>query len=157
VALGGLSSLAVWFIRLGITPERIAPGRPDQNGRHERFHRTLKDETLKPPCYTLTAQQRVFDRFRVEYNNDRPHEARGQKPPALSYHRSTREYPVKLPDINYPDDYLVRHVRIGGPIKWKGEMIYVSKALTGEPVGLKRVDDQLWEVYYSFLPIGIFD
>jgi transposase InsO family protein len=157
VALGGLSSLAVWFIKLGITPERIEPGRPDQNGRHERFHRTLKDETLKPPCYTLAAQQRAFDRFRVEYNTERPHEARGQKPPASAYHRSIREYPATMPDIKYPDDYLVRQVRIGGPIRWKGGLIYVSKALTGEPVGLKRVDDQLWEVYYSFLPIGIFD
>jgi transposase InsO family protein len=157
VALGGLSSLAVWLVKLGITPERIEPGKPEQNGRHERFHRTLKEATINPPRQTLAEQQRAFDRFKPEYNTERPHEAHGQKTPASIYQRSSREYPDKLPIIKYPDDSIVRQVRIGGPIKWKGELVYVSKALVGEPVGLRQVDDNLWEVYYSFLLLGILD
>jgi transposase InsO family protein len=157
VALGGLSSLAVWLVKLGITPERIEPGKPEQNGRHERFHRTLKEATINPPRYSLAEQQRAFDRFRPEYNTERPHEAHGQKPPASVYQRSSREYPDKLPIIIYPDHYIVRQVRIGGPLKWKGDLVYVSKALVGEPLGLKQIDDQLWEVYFSFLLLGILD
>ena len=157
VALGGLSSLAVWFIKLGITPERIEPGKPEQNGRHERFHRTLKEATINPPRYSLLEQQRAFDRFRVEYNNERPHEANEQKTPASIYRKSRREYPARSPDIVYPDGYVIRQVRIGGPIRWKGGLIYVSKALTGEPVGLKQIDNQLWEVYFNFTLLGIFD
>lgn len=157
VALGGLSSLAVWLIKLGITPERIEPGRPEQNGRHERFHRTLKEATLNPPRYSLTEQQRIFDRFVLEYNNERPHEAHGQKTPAAIFAKSLKEYPTTLPGIYYPDSYIVRHVRIGGPIKWKGDLWYVSKALTGESIGLKQIDNQLWEVYFSSLKIGVLD
>jgi len=157
VALGGLSSLAVWFIKLGITPERIEPGKPEQNGRHERFHRTLKEATLNPPRYSLFEQQRIFDRFKQEYNNERPHEAQEQRPPASAYHCSAREYPPNLSEISYEDSCVIRQVRIGGPIKWKGELIYVSKALVGEPVGLKQACDQLWRVYYSFYPLGILD
>jgi transposase InsO family protein len=157
VAIGGLSSLAVWFVKLGIYPERIEPGKPEQNGRHERMHRTLKETAINPPRRTLQEQQRAFDRFKKEYNTERPHEAHGQKTPASVYRQSARQYPEKLPDILYPESYIVRQVRIGGPIRWKGNLIYVSKSLTGEPVGIKQVDDTLWEVYYSFLPIGILD
>ncbi len=157
VALGGLSSLAVWFVQLGIKPERIEPGKPQQNGRHERFHRTLKEAAISPPRHSLAEQQRAFDRFKSEYNNERPHEAQGQRTPASAYLPSLRAYPSKLPKVSYGKDFLVRQVRIGGPIKWKGALKYVSKALVGEPIGLKQVDDQLWEVYYSFLPLGILD
>lgn len=157
VALGGLSSLAVWFIKLGIIPERIEPAKPQQNGRHERFHRTLKENTISPPHYSLAGQQRAFDRFKTEYNHERPHEAQGQKTPASAYHRSLREYPARLPDIVYPARFIVRQVRIGGPIKWKGNLLYVSKALTGEPIGLEQIDDQLWKVYYCTLSLGLLD
>lgn len=157
VALGGLSNLAVWFIKLGITPERIEPGEPQQNGRHERFHRTLKEATIKPPRQTLAAQQKAFDRFSIEYNTERPHEARGQRPPASAYHPSPRPYPLVVSEITYPDDYIVRQVRTGGSIKWKGQLLYVSKTLTGEPVGLKQLNDQLWQVYFSMVPIGLLD
>lgn len=157
VALGGLSSLAVWFIKLGIIPERIEPGKPQQNGRHERFHRTLKEAAISPPRHSLAEQQRAFDRFKNEYNNERPHEAQGQRTPASVYRRSSRQYPSKLAEISYDSDTVVRQVRIGGPIRWKGDLIYVSKALVGEPVGLKQVDEQQWEVYYSFLPLGLLD
>jgi transposase InsO family protein len=157
VALGGLSSLAVWFIKLGITPERIEPGKPQQNGRHERFHRTLKEAAITPPRQTLAKQQRAFDRFKSEYNNERPHEAHGQRTPASVYHRSSRHYSSKLPEISYDNGIVVRQVRNGGLIRWKGDLIYVSKALVGEPVGLKQIDEQQWEVYYSFLLLGLLD
>jgi hypothetical protein len=157
VALGGLSHLAVWLIKLGIIPERIEPGKPEQNGRHERFHRTLKEAAINPPRYSLGEQQKVFDRFVMEFNNERPHEANGQKTPASVYHPSHREYPSKLPEIAYANNIVVRQVRIGGPIKWKGNLVYVSKALTGEPVALNQIDNRLWEVYYSSVLLGILD
>jgi hypothetical protein len=157
VALGGLSRLAVWLVKLGIRPERIEPGKPEQNGRHERFHRTLKEATISPPRHTLSGQQRAFDLFRKEYNDERPHEAQGGKTPGAVYRTSPREYPTQVTNVEYSHDFTVRQVRIGGPIKWKGELIYVSKTLTGEPVGLRQIDDSLWEVYYSFVPIGTLD
>jgi putative transposase len=97
VGLAGLSRLSVWWIKLGIVPERIEPGHPEQNGRHERLHRTLKAEATKPPGATLTAQQRRFDRFRAEYNEERPHAALNQRPPASVYTRSARDYPSRVP------------------------------------------------------------
>lgn len=157
VALGGLSSLAVWFVKLGITPERIDPGKPQQNGRHERFHRTLKEAAISPPRFSLLEQQRAFDRFKSEYNDERPHEAIGQKTPASVYRRSPRALSYKPLEITYDNQSVVRQVRIGGPIRWKGGLIYVSKALVGEPVGLTQIDDQLWEVCYSYLRLGILD
>jgi len=157
VALGGLSSLAVWLIKLGIRPERIEQGRPEQNGRHERFHRTLKEAAISPPRDTLAQQQRAFDRFRTEYNTERPHEALGQKTPASVYHPSLRSYPIKIAPIEYGADRLVRQVHNQGCIKWKGRYLFVSEALIGEPVGLKPIDNHLWEVYFSFKPLGILD
>ena len=157
VALGGLSSLAVWLIELGIRPERIEQGRPEQNGRHERFHRTLKEAAISPPRDTLAQQQRAFDRFRTEYNTERPHEALGQKTPASVYHPSLRSYPIKIAPIEYGADRLVRQVHNQGCIKWKGRYLFVSEALIGEPVGLKPIDNHLWEVYFSFKPLGILD
>ncbi|NIM21254.1 MAG: DDE-type integrase/transposase/recombinase, partial [Candidatus Latescibacteria bacterium] len=107
LAPGGLSRLAVWWIRLGIRPERIQPGRPEQNGRHERMHSTLKSETAKPPRASFRAQQRAFDRFREEYNEIRPHEALGQEVPASHYRPSNRPYPRELPQIDYPEHFHV--------------------------------------------------
>lgn len=157
VALGGLSSLSVWFIKLGITPERIEPGKPQQNGRHERFHRTLKESAITPPKHTLSAQQRAFDRFKTEYNTQRPHEANGQKPPSSVYQPSSKSYPDKLPEITYPDELTLRYVRTGGCIRWQGGFIYVSKALTGEYVGLKQTGERSWEIYFSSFLIGRLD
>jgi hypothetical protein len=102
LAAGSLSRLPVWWIRLGIRPERILPGRPDQNGRHERLHRTLKAETARPPRGSFRAQRRCFDRFRQEYNHDRPHEALRDETPASHYQPSGRAYPARLPPIEYP-------------------------------------------------------
>ena len=157
VGLGGLSSLAVWLIKLGISPERIELGKPQQNGRHERFHRTLKEAAISPPGRNLAEQQRAFDRFKPEYNCERPHEAQGQKPPASAYQPSRRLYPSKLVEIEYANDLIIRKVKDGGSTKWKGSLVYVSRALMGEHIGFKPIDNGIWEVYYSFMAIGTFD
>jgi transposase InsO family protein len=157
VALGGLSQLSVWLIKLGIRPERIESGHPEQNGRHERMHRTLKEETISPPQRDLPKQQHAFDRFREEYNQRRPHEALGQKTPASIYQPSPTAYPAKLPDVEYDSSFAVRKVRHNGEIKWKGQMIYVSQALAGEPVGLLQTDDGIWQASFSFHRLGTLD
>jgi transposase InsO family protein len=154
VALGGLSQLAVWLIKLGIRPERIESGHPEQNGRHERMHRTLKEETIKPPQKDLLRQQHAFDRFAQEYNYQRPHEALGQKTPASVYEPSSVSYPIKLPDVEYASHITVRQVRHNGDIKWKGKMIYVSQTLAGEPVGLLQVGEDLWQINFCFHHLG---
>lgn len=154
VGLGGLSKLSVWFIKLGIIPERIETGHPEQNGRHERMHRTLKAETIRPPRSNLRQQQRAFEAFKYEYNFERPHEALDQEPPASLYERSQRPYPVRVPRVEYDHGDVTRHVRSNGEIKWKGRFIYVSEALVGEPIALHQRDDHLWEVWFSFHPLG---
>jgi transposase InsO family protein len=156
--LAGLSQLAVWWVRLGIGLERIEPGEPQQNGRHERMHRTLKEAAAKPPRASLRAQQNAFDEFRQEYNEERPHEALEQRVPARIYGRSPQTYPERLPDQGgYPDDWQKRQVREGGQMKWKGETIHLSKALWGQQVGLKPVAEGQWEVYFERLKLGLFD
>ena len=157
VGLGGLSSLAVWFIKLGIRPERIEKGHPEQNGRHERMHRTLKSEAISPPRKNMKEQQRVFDRFRDSYNDDRPHEALGQRTPASIYRSSAREYPAKLPGAEYPENFSVRHVKRGGGFKWRNQELYLSQALSGELIGLKEIDIALQKIYFSFYPVGILN
>jgi transposase InsO family protein len=157
VGAGGLSQLSVWWIKLGIFPERIETGKPQQNGRHERMHRTLKAETAQPPAANSTAQQRRFDRFRAEFNHQRPHEALGQTPPAEHYRASPRSYPAQLEDPNYPDDYELRRVRSRGEIKWQGELIYISEALAGEVIGLCEDDDDDAQVHFGPVPLGIID
>lgn len=157
VAAGGLSRLAVWWIKLGIRPERIRPGHPEDNGRHERLHQTLKAETATPPASTLRAQQQRFDRFRREYNEERPHEALGQHPPAAVYTPSPRPYPERVREPEYPDDQLVRRVRHNGEIKWHGRLIFVSQCLAGEPVGLEEFDDDRWLVRFGPVALGWLD
>lgn len=154
-ALAGLSSLAVWWIKLGIRPERIAVGHPEQNGRHERMHRTLKQEAIQPPKSTLRAQQRAFNRFREEYNQERPHESLGGKPPACYYRHSLQPYPRRLPQLEYPAGWLIRKVRHNGEIRWQGQRLYLSEVLAGEPVGLKPTDDLNWHIYFGPVPLGI--
>jgi putative transposase len=154
VGLGGLSKLSVWFIKLGIRPERIATGHPEQNGRHERMHRTLKQETTNPPKGNLRQQQKAFEAFKYEYNFERPHEALGQKPPASLYKGSRRPYPVRVPKVEYDHGDTTRQVRSNGEIKWKGDFIYVSEALAREPIALHQRDDHLWEVWFSSHLLG---
>lgn len=153
---GGLSQLAVWWIRLGITLERIAPAHPEQNGRHERLHRTLKADCCRPPAATPAAQQARFTAWQAEYNARRPHQALGQVPPATHYHPSERPYPDRLPELVYPAGVLVRHVRNRGEIKWQGRSIFVSEALRGEAVGIRDAEAG-WEVSFGPVYLGLLD
>jgi putative transposase len=156
-AIGRLSRLSVWWIRLGIFPELIEPGHPEQNGRHERMHRTLKAETTRPPAPTRSSQQLRFNRFRREFNNDRPHEALGQETPASFYHPSTRSLPRRLPPTEYPGHYEVRLVSNNGGIRWNSNWVNVSQVLAQEFVGLEEIDNGLWDVYFGPLKLGRLD
>jgi transposase InsO family protein len=156
-AIAGLSALSVYFIKLGITPERSRAGHPQDNGRHERMHRTLKAETASPPAANRRAQQRRFDQFQMEYNEVRPHEALGQNTPASCHRRSAREYPSRVPKPEYPAGMQVRQVHLRGQILWKGEPIFLTEALRGEPVGLEQLDDRFWLIYFAHLAIGRLD
>lgn len=153
----GLTGLSVWWIQLGVWPERIQPAHPEQNGRHERMHRTLKAETASPPATNRRRQQERFDAFRREYNEDRPHEALEQTPPAQHYQPSPRAYPERLVEIEYPADWQVRRVSPGGQMRWLGHYVFVAHALQGQPVGLKPIEDRYWQVYFSFYEIGVLD
>ena len=157
VGLGSLSPLSVWWIKLGIIPERIDPGHPEQNGRLERLHRTLKAETASPPRASRSAQRRTFDRFRHEYNTERPHEALGQRPPAQLYVPSERPYPARISSPEYEAEVTVRRVRRNGEIKWKGQRLYVSESLAGEPIGLVQRAEHTWALHFGPLHIGDLD
>ena len=157
LAPGGLSRLSIWWIRLGIRPERIMPGRPDQNGRHERMHGTLKAETAKPPRSSIRAQQRTFDRFQTEYNEERPHEALAQAVPASLYRPSFRSYPARLPEPEYPRHFETRVAYPNGVISFGTTQWYVSAALAQERVGLEPCDDGRWRVHFGWVPIGFID
>ena len=153
-ALGRLSTLSVWWIRLGIVPELIAPASPQQNGRHERMHRTLKAEATRPPSGNLQAQQRRFNRFRQEYNHDRPHEALAQETPASLYTPSPRVLPARLPPLEYPGHFETRLVSRNSGIRWQKQWVCVTHTLAGEYVGLEEVGDGLWDVYFGPVKLG---
>ena len=148
LGLGGLSVLSVWFLKLDIWPDRIAPGRPDQNGRHERMHRTLKQDVAAPPAPTLAQQQARLDAWREDFNTNRPHEALGQRCPAMLYGPSPREFPATIRDWSYPADHHARRVDVKGYIKWRDGGIYLSEALRGETIALARRDDGDWTVRF---------
>jgi putative transposase len=152
--LARLSKLSAWWVRLGILPEFIEPGRPDQNGRHERMHRTLKAETTRPAAGSLAAQQRRFNDFREEFNQERPHEALDQQTPASCYVPSTRAMPATLPPLEYPDRFEVRYVSANGGIRWNRRWVNVSTVCIGEYVGLEEIDDGIWNVYFGPLKLG---
>ncbi len=152
--LARLSSLSAWWVRLGILPELIEPGKPQQNGRHERMHRTLKDETTRPAAASLAAQQRKFNVFREEFNQERPHEALDQQTPASLYRASNREMPSRLPPLEYPDRFEVRYVSANGGIRWNRGWINVSTVCIGEYVGLEEIDNGIWNVYFGALKLG---
>lgn len=153
----GLTGLTVWWIKLGIVPEHIAPGKPQQNGRHERMHRTLKQETASPPAANRRRQQERFDRFRREYNGERPHQALGQQTPESCYQASPREHPGRLRAVEYPAEWEVRRVAAGGQIRWRADRVFVAHALAGEPVGLEAIAEDRWRVWFSFYPVGLLD
>lgn len=157
ISPGGISQLSKWWIRLGIVPERIEPGKPQQNGRHERMHRTLKQETTRPPAETVDIQQCRFDEFRHDYNNVRPHESLGQKPPATCYQPSARPMPEKLPELQYPGHFQRALVNCNGVIYESGDRVYVGGLLKGEHVGLEEIDNGIWDVYFGPVKLGCFD
>ncbi|WP_372426945.1 IS481 family transposase, partial [Salinarimonas chemoclinalis] len=153
----GLTELGVWWAKLGVRHERIDRGSPQQNGGHERFHRTLLREAMMPPCADRATQQARFDAFRHDYNHERPHEALGQKPPAAFYEPAPRLFPDRLPEPTYAPEAAVRKVRQAGEIKWAGSLVFVSGALVGEPIAIEETDTGDWLVRFFDLEIGIID
>jgi transposase InsO family protein len=152
--LAGLSRLAVWWIRLGIRLDRIHPASPQENGSHERFHRTLKRETARPPARTCRQQNARFGHWGYEYNYERPHEALGQIPPGEIYEPSARPYPSQLPDPGYPGHFEARHVGSNGTLSLGATVYFLSETLDGQDVGLEEIDDGLWTVYLVDVPIA---
>ena len=155
--IAGVSRLAVYLMKLDIVPERIEPGHPEQNGRHERMHRTLQQETAQPPSGTRRAQQKAFDRFRQEYNQERPHEALGQDTPASHYTSSPRAYPTRVPVPEYESSMQVRSIAPHGHFRWQGKQIFLSETLAGEHVGFKQIDEHHSTIYFARFPIAILD
>ena len=145
------------WVRLGIVAERSRPSSPQDNGRHERMHRTLKHDTLRPPARNARRQQDAFHDWRKRYNEDRPHEALEYRTPASCYQRSPREFPRRVPEVQYDSDLFVRKVSQSGDLNWKGQRFFVSEIFEGQSLGLKPSHDRFYEVLYGSLPIGWFD
>jgi transposase InsO family protein len=154
---GGLTRLSAWWLKLGVEPHFIRPASPQDNGRHERMHRTLKAQTSHPPAANALEQQSRFDAFRRHYNEERPHEALDQRPPAECYKPSARPMPDHLEDPWYDADHHVRRVRSSGEIMWQGERIFVSQALVGEVVGIAELETGDHVVRFCDLDIGLID
>lgn len=155
--VGRLSRLSVWWLKLGIAFERTRPGKPQDNGRHERMHRTLKAETARPPARDLIAQQRRFDVFCDYYNRERPHQALGFDTPAKHYRPPAREFPERIGEPAYPGHFELRRVRSGATIKWRGSELYLSQALAGETVGLEERAEGLWLIHFAACPLALLD
>lgn len=151
------SRLSAWLVQLGIRPLFTQPRHPEQNGRHERMHRTLKAEATTPPARTATAQQARFEAFRDEYNCLRPHEALALTPPARHYHPSERPWPARLAPLSYPTEYLVRRIAPGGVLNWHQRQIYVSTSLAGHELGLHPVSAVHYDVYLAEYLLGFLD
>jgi len=151
---GGLSRLSVMVIKAGVVPERIAPGKPQQNGRLERLHLTLLQDTANPPARSLRQQLERFKDFQRLYNEERPHQALGNDTPAEHYALSPRRWDGVLREPNYDGDHTVRRVRHNGEIRWRGSTVYISEALIGEPIGLVEGEDGNWRVFYGPIALG---
>ena len=156
-ALCGLSRLSVWWIKLGIRPDRIEPGRPQQNGQHERMHRTLKAETARPPEADMARQQARFDDWRAEFNDDRPHDGLGGRTPASVYAPSPRPMPDVVPGPEYPGHAEIRQVSRCGTFKLKGHQCFLSQALAGETIAFEEVADGVWSLSFYTVELGRFD
>lgn len=152
-----LTRLGVWLLRLGIRRELIQPGRPGQNGRHERMHRTLKREATQPPEANVRKQQKAFDAFRATFNHERPHEALEMRTPSEIYRPSERPFPERLPEPTYPGHFTVRRVSRNGALRWRGRWLNVGHSLIEEDIGMEQVGDGVWDVYFTSLRIGRFD
>jgi len=154
MALGRLSQLSVWLIKLDVMPDLIEPASPQQNGRHERMHRDLKAETTIPPAASRSAQQRRFNAWRTEFNEIRPHEALGQKTPASVYEPSPRPFPRRPKGPEYPAHFETRKVSTNGGIRWHAAWVNVSHLLGGEYIGLEEIDNDVWAVYFGPITLG---
>ena len=156
-AVGRLSRLSVWWTKLGISLHRIVPGKPQQNGRHERMHRTLKQETADSPAATLRLQQPLLDRFRAEYNYERPHAALGGRSPGHLYQPSSRPMPRKVCSPDYPGHQAVRSVHTDGSFNFRGDNLFFSEALAGEPIGLDEFDDDRFLIRFGPVELAVLD
>jgi putative transposase len=155
--LARLTRLNVWWMQLGIVPERIALGHPEQNGSHEQFHRVLKAETTRPPAPHAAAQQRRFRAFCREYNQERPHESLADRSPAALYCASPRPLPARLPRLEYAGHFEIRRVSSTGTVSWKTRRLFLSEVLDGQDVGFEEVEDGLWTLYFGTVMLGRFD
>jgi len=153
----GLCHLNVWWLRLGVQHQRIHPASPQENGAHERMHKTLKKDACRPPRAHMAAQQRAFNNFKTEYNVERPHEALDDTPPADSYHPSPRIYNGQLPPIEYPGHFVVKTLTHQGSMRFKDKVFFVTSALKLLPVGLEETDDGIWSLYFNTVLIGKID
>jgi len=156
-AIHGLSYLNVWWMRLGIAYQRIHPGCPQENGAHERMHRTLKRHAIRPARASLRAQQRAFDAFRHEYNTERPHQHLGGDPPAARYQTSPRPYPSRLPPQEYPGHFAVKKVTTGGTFRFHHKLLYVANSLVDHRIGLEETDDGVWAIYFNTVLLATLD
>lgn len=154
-AVGGLSRLAVWWVRLGILPERIEPGHPEQNGRHERMHRTLKAEAVHPGRSRAGEQEQLLEKFRRYYNEERPHEALEQRTPASVYVSSPRPYPDELPEPEYPGEFAIRRVGPNGYFRWNGGVMPLGEVLKGQAIGIEAVSDGRWQAWFGPVYLGL--
>jgi hypothetical protein len=156
-AIHGLSYLNVWWMRLGIGHQRIRPGCPQENGAHDRMHRTFKREAIKPVRATCTAQQRNFDAFQSEYNTERPHEYLDQATPASRYRSSPRPYLDRLPPFEYPGHYQVKKITAGGTFRFQNRLLYLANAMVDQQIGLEETDDGIWAIHFNTVLLATFD
>jgi transposase InsO family protein len=156
-AIAGLSQLSVWWISLGIVPELIEPGKPQQNGRHERMHRTLKEDAATPPASNLRSQQRSFNRFRRVYNFERPHEALQMETPSALFQASDRAFTSHPEPLEYPGHFELRRVSGDATLRWKARKVFVSSLLKGHLVALEEIGDGVWSVYFGPVHLGWLD
>ena len=156
-AIHGLSYLNVWGMRLGIQHQRIQPGCPQQNGAHERMHRSLKRQAIRPVQRSCARQQPVFEAFRIEFNTVRPHEWLDQDTPASHYATSPRPYPARIPVPAYPGHFLVTKVTTGGTVRFQSKLLYIANALVDQVIGLEETDDGVWAIYFNTVLLGTLD
>lgn len=158
LSLRRMTRLSVWIMEIGITPVYSDPGHPEQNGRHERMHRDLKAAATRPPAGCLVSQQKVFEKFIKEYNNERPHEALNMKTPREIHVRSSREFPRIIRDWDYAKEITPRYVSGNGAIRWgSNDWIMISTALSGKYVGMEEVGTGLWKLYYRHVELGYYE
>jgi transposase InsO family protein len=153
----GLSQLNVWWMRLGIQHQRIRPASPQENGAHERMHKTLKAEAIRPPKGNLAAQQRAFIAFRTEFNFERPHSALGGDPPAARYVVSARPFPDRLPQLEYPGHFIVKRVTNAGTFRLKHKLLFIANSLKQNYIGLEEINDGIWSIYFGTVLLGRID